>query len=382
MLPSAKERNHANTPQNGGHCQPNVYSNPPPTASFELANYTFLKTLIETENIPCNWTTTPGVHALYSPHLVTLAQRNITRLKELDPSLAETVHLATDPSELAGLRLTGAVGAVVQKNAASLWPYRLVTWVMEDLLARFDSLNLQTKTSVVDIQRHGSSWIVHTPRGQICASQVLVACNGYTSRIIPNFTNLIVPVQGHVAALSPEWKDTDPLGNTYVFMSEGEKEMDDYLVQSRTAHLIYGGGRTLGKDKGWGISADDITDPVVASHLRKNLNTVLSPGGEDGGEMRADYEWSGIMGFSADASPWVGQLPPSLVGGGGLFVCGGYTGHGMPNAALSAKAVVAMMGGQDGDLPDAYRVAEGRVARVLSGEKLSVEDYEELVPLI
>src|SRR5690606_1412706 len=132
-----------------------------------------------------------------------------------------------------------------------------------------------------------------------------VACNGYTSRIIPRLTGVIVPVQGQVAALAPEWRDTRPLGHSYVFMSEGHAPMDDYLIQAKsTHHLVYGGGRTLGANKGWGTSSDDAIDPVVASHLRSNLNKVLDQGAQ--GEMLADFEWSGIMGFSADANPWVG----------------------------------------------------------------------------
>ena len=367
--------------QNGGHCQPNVYANEPHIASFELANYTFLKELVQREGIPCDWETTPGVHALYEDDLVDRARRNIERLRQLDPSLAETVSLVTDRTALEELRLQNAMGAVVQRHAASLWPYRLVAWVLEDLLDRFKAFNLQTGTSVVDIQRHGASWIVHTPRGQVAASKVLVACNGYTSRVIPRFTGLIVPVQGQVAALTPEWRASDPLGRTYVFMSEGDAPMDDYLVQTKTTrHLVYGGGRTLGTNKGWAVSSDDAIDPAVASHLRRNLNTMLTPGGK--GEMPAEYEWTGIMGFSADAYPWVGELPSTLVGAGGLFVCGGYTGHGMPAAALSAKAVTRMMGGEEGDIPGEFRITEGRVGRVLAGEKLSVEDYEEVFSAI
>ena len=62
----------------------------------------------------------------------------------------------------------------------------------------------------------------------------------------------------------------------------------------------------------------------------------------------ADYAWSGIMGFSRDAAPWVGQIP----GMSGLFICAGYTGHGMPNATLCAKAVVDLLleSDRDGDV--------------------------------
>lgn len=283
------------------------------------------------------------------------------------------------------LQVRGAKGAVVQRNAASLWPYRLVTHILETLLAGSGNFNLQTRTPVVEIQRHGNSWIIHTPRGEIAARQVLVACNGYTSRILPVFTNLIVPVQGQVASLTPTWRREEPLGHSYGFLSPGEEgpEMDDYLIQTKggTNPLIYGGGRTLGRNKGWGISSDEEIDPAVSSHLRRNLNSVLTPG-EPGEEMPASHEWTGIMGFSADANPWVGEVPQDFLGGRGLFLCGGYTGHGMPAAGLSAKAVVGIMQGEEEvDLPEEFRLTEERVGRALA-HRLDVGDYEELLCLV
>jgi len=69
------------------------------------------------------------------------------------------------------------------------------------------------------------------------------------------------------------------------------------------------------------------------------------------------------MGFSRDWKPWVGAVPTGLGGGKGLFICAGFSGHGMPNASLCASAVATMMtGGQleDGDLPAEYTVSEAR----------------------
>lgn len=282
--------------------------------------------------------------------------------------------------ELRELGVRGAEGAVVQRNAASLWPYRLVTHILETLLAGRGKFNLQTRTPVVDIHRHGNSWILHTPRGQIAARQVLVACNGYTSQVLPGFTNLIVPVQGQVASLTPGWRWEKPLGHSYGFLSPEGPPMDDYLVQTKggTNELVYGGGRTLGKNKGWGISSDDEIDPVVSAHLHESPNNVLTPG-EPGEKMPASHEWTGIMGFSADANPWVGEVPTDLLGGRDLFLCGGYTGHGMPAAGLSAKAVVAMMLGEDDiDLPDELRLTQNRFGNTLLN-RLDVEDYDELL---
>lgn len=381
-------------------------------AAFELRNYAFLQQLVEDNQIPCDWVTTTGVHGLYTADLVEIARKNLQRLAELAPQLAAQVSLVTSGGEpsshgapsLRDLGLSGAKGAVVQRAAASLWPYRLVAWVIEGLIANYDSaaFNLQTCTPALDIQQFGSSWIVHTPRGQVAASAVLVACNGYVSRVLPDFTGLVVPVRGQVAALSPGSRvGPGALDHTYVFLAASQgpdrPAMDDYLVQADGGgrELVFGGGRMRGSDKGWAISRDDTLDPVVSQHLRTNLRHVLSSPATgssnpelpqvDTGPMPAPFEWTGIMGYSVDGLPWVGQVPSSLGGDGGLWVCGGYTGHGMPVASLSAVAVVAMMCGaksEDVDLPPEFHISEARIARARQSRAVGVEAPEELIALI
>ena len=78
------------------------------------------------------------------------------------------------------------------------------------------------------------------------------------------------------------------------------------------------------------------------------------------------------MGYSRDDRPWVGELTEELgLGGGkGLFVCAGFTGHGMPNTCLSGKAAVDLMLGkksEEVDLPESYCLSKERLvkARVL-----------------
>ena len=395
-----------------------MYGQQPHIAAFELRNYAFLKDFVRKNEVPCDWVMTSGVHGLYTEDLVEVASRNIKKLKQLAPGLASVVELvraaprsSSDGDPLESLGLTGAKGAVVQKNAASLWPYRLVAWIFEQLLAEStsgdsNSFNLQTGTPVLDIQRFKDSWIIHTPRGQVATPTVVVASNGYISRILPEFTGLIVPVRGQVASLYPGERTGDgALRHTYVFLAakrEGESAMDDYLVQARGGEreLIYGGGRVRGVDKGWGTSRDDEVDPVVSNHLRRNLHRVLAtPSSRDSSDenkatsqqpeavdntkpMPASFEWTGIMGYSADGYPWVGQVPPTLGGGKGLWVCGGYTGHGMPLAALCAKAVVELIGGTKDDavdLPAEFRVSEERAGRVRARGPIGMESAEELI---
>ncbi|KAI1091298.1 FAD dependent oxidoreductase [Rostrohypoxylon terebratum] len=447
VMVEAREACSGATGRNGGHCQPAIYAAEPHIASFELRNYYFLKDLVEKFSIPCDWHTTSGVHAFYSPTLFEFIHSCVQKLIDEYPDLAANVALVTKAKHHQGkqnsddilegtpayllegerreltldaLRIPHADGAVVQWNAASLWPYKLVAFVIERLLAANEtegdgkgSFNLQTNTPVTGLSRAEppslgspggskpmSIWTVHTPRGTIATSRVLLATNGYTSHLLPQFTNLIVPTQGQVSALEPPEKPSipidPPLDIKHTYYIEGEPdapyERDDYLVQRppASAELVFGGGRRHAKGRGIAVWDDSQIDPAVSWYLRGELSSSIdlslhhppsqpSPPTSASAkstqehkplskkqDLHPTHEWTGIMGYSKDSHPWVGAVPASAGGGDGLFLCAGYTGHGMPNAVLSAKAVVHMMYGGDEaviDLPPEYELTEDRLAR-------------------
>jgi glycine/D-amino acid oxidase-like deaminating enzyme len=143
-----------------------------------------------------------------------------------------------------------------------------------------------------------------------------------------------------------------PLEHEYWFVG---KEQDDYLVQRPVqagGHIMFGGGRRVAASRGVGMSDDSMLDERVAWYLRTTVlkamdleaprdvvengqtgTAAVSEGWEffealkDGGserELHAEAEWTGVMGYSRDGCPWVGGVPRQE----GLWVCGGYTGHG------------------------------------------------------
>lgn len=298
----------------------------------------------------------------------------------LDPELAKQVKIVrpedTEPGyNLQDLRLSeDCVGAIVQQNAASLWPYKLVCWVLETLLADFPvqksedaegtsskpTFNIQALTPVTSISPSksgsGMGWWLQTPRGAIAADQVLLCTNAYTSHLLPSMIDLIVPVRGQMSALKPpKTASEQPLSGKYSYGFIGNanhtSKQDDYLVQRPFANgeggeLMFGGGR--GAATAFGMPSyrngdDSHIDDTVAKYLRTSLNDELDlaeKGHEnEGKELKATHEWSGIMGYSRDGYPWVGQVPQEMLedGRGGLFLCAGFTGHGMANASLAAR---------------------------------------------
>ncbi|ORY68753.1 FAD dependent oxidoreductase [Pseudomassariella vexata] len=421
VMLEAREACWGATGRNGGHCQPAMYAAKPHIASFELRTFSYIKSIVEEYSIPCDWKTTTGVHAFYSASFFKLVQDVIEKLADNYPDLAANVAVVTkgeggSPAwlleherkelTLEGLRIPEAEGAVVMFNAASLWPYKLVASMLERLLAaEAGGFNLQTKTPATGIQKvepQHPKWIVHTPRGHIAAKSVLLATNAYTSHLLPQFTDLIVPTRGQVSSLLPP-QEPQPgeapldIGHTYYILGDATDRplrRDDYLVQRPPpkAELVLGGGRFLAKDNAVGVWDDGELDEPVKWWLRGELpaamdlslrtpeETTTSPvhaaqGENNKQDLEASFEWTGIMGYSRDAAPWVGAVPSSLGGGEGLWVCAGYTGHGMPNAALCAKAVVDMMVGADEvDLPPEYEVTEERVEGARRRDTVRVAD--------
>ncbi|KAK0757468.1 hypothetical protein N5P37_010193 [Trichoderma harzianum] len=377
---------------NGGHCQSGYFVSPPHIAAFEHRTYCYLKEFVESHSIPCDWRATTGLFATAKKMIETIQAKYpdiganivvVTKEGCKSPSIVLQSERSLKKLTLEDLRVGAAQGAVVQTNAASLWPYKLVAFVLERLLTA-GGFNLQTNTPVTGLKRAAfGRWTAHTSRGDISARHVLLATNVYTSHLLPQFADIIVPVRGQVSSLksSPSAqpaKDPLDIGHTFYFVSDLTDRRDDYLAQRPPpgAELIYGGGRIHAKGHGLGVLMDlSIRDQgnVQGEHGIHSLKPDIEP----------TFEWSGIMGFSRDGWPWVGPVPETAGGGGGLWLCAGYSGGGMPNAALCAKAVVDMMipGHGDGDemagqvdLPPEYLLTQERLEKARVCETVAEAD--------
>ncbi|KAG0646717.1 hypothetical protein D0Z07_6189 [Hyphodiscus hymeniophilus] len=395
VMIEAREACWGATGRNGGHCFPMIYTSPPEIVKFELRNYEAIESLIAKGNIPCEWKGRSGVHAYMSDDLFSEAVEEVNILNKLEPELGKLVTVITKESSnpsLEDLRIPNAKGAIISTKAASVWPYKFVSWILERLVSS-GFINLQTNTPVTNLQKMDNGWIVHTPRGMLATKKVLLATNAYTSHLLPKFNDIIVPVRGEMSSLlppismEPESSANPPLRHSYIFVGNGTQNghQDDYLVQrpftssGRAGELMFGGGRSYASGAGLGVSDDSSIDPPAAAYLRREINEVLNLQ-HDREELKASYEWSGIMGFSRDELPWVGEVSEEvgLGGGDGLFVSGGFTGHGMPNAWLCGKAAAGLMvGNKEVDLPGSYLLTRERVEKARMLDEVAIADARD-----
>ena len=329
-------------------------------------------------------------------------------LKQQAPEIGKLVTVIKDSAELSKYRVkTSCTGATITEGAGSLWPYKYVAFILENLI-KDGRLNLQTTTPVTKIssmltstgdrsQSSSGRHTVYTARGTITTPTLILATNAYTSAILPSFTDLIVPVRGEMSALLPP-KNSTLLPNSYGMVGALNQPAnnDDYLIQrpfssvpNPAGHLMFGGGRGSCALPCIGISDDSVNDEGAAAYLRQALLRLLDLGGEaeELEELEAVQQWTGIMGFSRDNHPWVGGVPDQA----GLWLCGGYTGHGMPNGTLCGKAIVDMALAElnsedvrlveeklvkDGKIPKSYLISRERMERARGLPTVEIADRE------
>ena len=122
-----------------------------------------------------------------------------------------------------------------------------------------------------------------------------------------------------------------------------------YLRQDLNGRLLLGGARHLHEHEERGY-VDETTEAVQAD-LRAYLNRHFP----EVKEVKTAMQWSGIMGFSLDHLPMVGQLSDHP----GSWWVGGFTGHGMAfgfrTGKLMAECIMGTSEPEGLDLFDAKR---------------------------
>jgi len=308
-----------------------------------VRNYNTVKAYIEEHNIPCEWRSLPGCRTFWTHNLAEAAKKQVQHLKLSAPELGREVTFIDNEDSLLKYRVNGAPAATLTAAAGSLWPYKLIAFILEHLI-KHHNLNLQTNTPVTSIEpwtkplanaRH----TLHTPRGTLTARHVILATNAYTSHLLHEFTTLIVPERGVMSALLPP-KAMPRLETSYGFVGAlgSNPTHDDYLnqrpyspsttnnpLENAGGHLMFGGGHVAAQFPTVGETDDSVLDEGCVAYLRKSLLELLKLGGEVEGveELKAQYQWSGVWGTSRDGHPWVGKVP----GREGIWLAGGYSGE-------------------------------------------------------
>ena len=268
----------------------------------------------------------------------------------------------------------GSLGAITYE-AGSLSAYKFVIGVLA--LALEKGLNLQTETPALKISKRENGhqgWIVETPRGAIEAEKVILATNGYSASLYSPLQGVLVPLRGHMTAQRPGSRlPKDGLATTYSFIYDDGYE---YMIPRPqgsvfAGDIMIGGGLTKGANEGifeYGTIDDTTTDAVILRYVENSAAERFgSNWGHDHPEGRLRRAWTGIMGYSSDGFPLIGQMP----GEDDLYIAASFQGSGMVLCFESARALDEIMNQDDEALdqwfPKAFRLTRERMQRKFRG---------------
>ena len=194
------------------------------------------------------------------------------------------------PDELAGR----FHGAIVHPRDGTLQPAR---WVRR--------LAARAADAGVEIREHDAVADV----AALDAEQVLVATDGYGHGLVPELAESIWPTRGQVIV-------SEPIDRVLYDRPHYARQGFDYWQQLPDGRVLLGGFRDVS-------ILDELTDVEVTTEtIQRSLEAFL---GELLGEApRISHRWAGIFGLTQDLLPLVGRVPDRE----GLWIAGGYSGHG------------------------------------------------------
>ncbi|KAL3446356.1 FAD dependent oxidoreductase [Aspergillus insuetus] len=373
VILEAREACSGATGRNGGHMKPDVYYQVPKyikkygvkaavdVARFEASQVHAVKELVEKEKIDCDFVLTRACDATLDPELARDTHNAFTDLQKSGVANLKDVFYAhgKEAEQLSGVK--GALSCFTF-TAGHVWPYKMVMHLLQTAVKK--GANLQTHTPVTRISNTplpDGRWLVETERGIIKAKKILLATNGYTAHLAPQFQDKIVPVRGICSRITVPKNRPSPF-LPYTYSIRHGAGVYDYLIPRPDGSIIVGGAKPKfwHDHSQWYNVTDDskLIEPAV-SHFDGLMQRTFK-GWENSGA-KTDRVWTGIMGWTSDFMPYVGEVP----GKPNQMILAGFSGHGMPLILLSAKAIVQMIRQgskfEETGVPEIFRATEERL---------------------
>ena len=149
---------------------------------------------------------------------------------------------------------------------------------------------------------------VVTDGGSVRARHVVVAADGALPALVAEYAGRVRARRLHMVATAP----LPPVFDTLVYARWGY----EYLQQRPDGRILGGGFSDV--DAGDSYTDSDAGSPAIWERMERYL-------GEDlGTRAEITHRWAGVVGYTDDSLPYVGEVP----GRPGLYVAGGYSGVG------------------------------------------------------
>jgi glycine/D-amino acid oxidase-like deaminating enzyme len=212
-------------------------------------------------------------------------------------------------------------GGVTSELAYQVHPAKYVFGLAEATLRH--GVTLVEGAQVKRIVRSGNSQTLQTSRGRIEAGKVLLATNGYTTSLLPQARNGILPVGSYMIVtepLSPEAQaEISPQGRLFW----DSKIFLNYFGLTPDGRAFMGGRANLSPNQDLSKTGAGLTARLFEIFPQLQGTEIT-------------HSWSGRLGVSFDQMPHIGRV-------GNIYYANGFSGQGVATGSYMGKEVGELM---------------------------------------
>jgi gamma-glutamylputrescine oxidase len=227
--------------------------------------------------------------------------------------LVESQHLLTED----GFQARWDGTRLVNPRDGEIDPSRMVAALARQARAGA----VREGVGVTGLRSRARDVIVTSGEVECEAGVVILATNGYTSQLLPEVK--IRPTRAQMIATASESRR---LVDMPVYSHFGYR----YWRQLRSGEVLIGGWRDTA------LEAEKTFDDEPTSEIQEKLDRAVR---ELGVTSEVTHRWAGTMGFTESGLPMAGPLEEMP----NVYICAGFTGHGMGFAFMTAKKVAEMV---------------------------------------
>ncbi len=291
--------------------------------TLSLESVTLVKSLIQRHRIACDLK--PGVlHVAAKAGVSDHYRQTVSKLQRDYGYQGVRYVTATEVRQMLGTERYFA--AELWQDGAHLHPLNYALGLAKAATAA--GVRVYENSRVRDYKTESGSAntaYIDTRQGQVSASYLLLACNGYLNKLEPRVAGKIMPINNFMLA-------TEPLGDRLArqLIRDDVAVADsnfvvNYFRLSADQRLLWGGGEAYSRR----FPRD------IKSLVRQRMLGIYPQLADVG----IDYGWGGTLAITRNRMPHFERLDANL------FVAQGYSGHGVALATLGGKLMADAIAG-------------------------------------